>query len=113
MPTKEPLLKEYSVAAHVSPLPVSTCESTQINTVFRHPGKIYKLSQGSLAELTRNSVIQSGFEMEVKRHWPWQTLVSPRCRRQWYRQGAPLPSLYANDFLIIAYEHRQTFPISD
>ncbi|PIL22423.1 hypothetical protein GSI_15111 [Ganoderma sinense ZZ0214-1] len=44
--TKEPLLEEYSVAAH-----------------------IYKLPQSSLAELARNSVIQSGFEMEVKRHW--------------------------------------------
>ena len=31
--------------------------------------QIYKFSQGSLAELARNSVIQSGFEMEIKRHW--------------------------------------------
>ncbi|THH16717.1 hypothetical protein EW146_g3968 [Bondarzewia mesenterica] len=44
--TKEPLLEEYSVAAH-----------------------ILKLPQSSLCELARNSVIQSGFEMEVKRHW--------------------------------------------
>ncbi|KIJ54914.1 hypothetical protein M422DRAFT_24794 [Sphaerobolus stellatus SS14] len=54
--TKEPLLEEYSVAAH-----------------------IYKLSQSSLAELARNSVIQSGFEMEVKRHWLGQ---------QWHLPGA-------------------------
>ncbi|THH20553.1 hypothetical protein EW146_g851 [Bondarzewia mesenterica] len=44
--TKEPLLEEYSVAAH-----------------------ILKLPQSSLCELARNSVIQSGFEMEIKRHW--------------------------------------------
>ncbi|KAL4245706.1 metallo-dependent hydrolases superfamily protein [Abortiporus biennis] len=44
--TKEPLLEEYSVAAH-----------------------IYKFPQSSLAELARNSVIQSGFEMEIKKHW--------------------------------------------
>lgn len=31
--------------------------------------QIYKLPQSSLAELARNSVRQSGFEMEVKRHW--------------------------------------------
>lgn len=31
--------------------------------------QIYKFPQSSLAELARNSVIQSGFEMEVKRHW--------------------------------------------
>ncbi|KAF5317567.1 hypothetical protein D9619_013212 [Psilocybe cf. subviscida] len=54
--TKEPLLEEYSVAAH-----------------------IYKLPQSSLAELARNSVKQSGFEMEVKRHW---------LGHEWYLPGA-------------------------
>ncbi|KAL0069172.1 AMP deaminase [Marasmius tenuissimus] len=54
--TKEPLLEEYSVAAH-----------------------IYKMPQSSLAELARNSVIQSGFEMEVKRHW---------LGHEWYLHGA-------------------------
>ncbi|RDB14545.1 AMP deaminase [Hypsizygus marmoreus] len=54
--TKEPLLEEYSVAAH-----------------------IYKLPASSLAELARNSVIQSGFEMEVKRHW---------LGSQWYLPGS-------------------------
>ncbi|KAG6831732.1 hypothetical protein H0H87_004001 [Tephrocybe sp. NHM501043] len=54
--TKEPLLEEYSVAAH-----------------------IYKMPQSSLAELARNSVIQSGFEMEIKRHW---------LGHQWYLQGS-------------------------
>jgi AMP deaminase len=53
--TKEPLLEEYSVAAH-----------------------IYKFNQSSLAELARNSVIQSGFEMELKRHWLGQ---------EWYLPG--------------------------
>jgi len=41
--------------------------------------KIYKLPQSSLAELARNSVKQSGFEMEIKRHWLGQ---------QWYLPGA-------------------------
>ncbi|KIK69816.1 hypothetical protein GYMLUDRAFT_236289 [Collybiopsis luxurians FD-317 M1] len=54
--TKEPLLEEYSVAAH-----------------------IYKMPQSSLAELARNSVVQSGFEMEIKRHW---------LGHQWYVPGA-------------------------
>lgn len=47
--------------------------------MFYRPRKIYKLSQGSLAELARNSVIQSGFEMEVKRHW---------LGKHWYLPGA-------------------------
>ena len=41
--------------------------------------QILKLPQSSLAELARNSVIQSGFEMELKRHWLGQ---------QWYLPGA-------------------------
>ena len=41
--------------------------------------QIYKFPQSSLAELARNSVIQSGFEMEVKRHWLGQ---------KWYLPGA-------------------------
>jgi hypothetical protein len=41
--------------------------------------QIYKLPQSSLAELARNSVVQSGFEMEIKRHW-----IGP----QWYLPGA-------------------------
>jgi len=41
--------------------------------------QILKLPQSSLAELARNSVIQSGFEMEIKRHWLGQ---------QWYLPGA-------------------------
>ncbi|OAV98682.1 hypothetical protein PTTG_07701 [Puccinia triticina 1-1 BBBD Race 1] len=44
--TKEPLLEEYSVAA-----------------------QIYKFSPADMCELARNSVIQSGFEMAIKRHW--------------------------------------------
>lgn len=41
--------------------------------------QIYKLPQSSLAELARNSVIQSGFEMKIKRHWLGQ---------KWYLPGA-------------------------
>ena len=44
--TREALLEEYSVAA-----------------------QIYRLSPADMCELARNSVLQSGFEMEVKRHW--------------------------------------------
>jgi AMP deaminase len=38
--------------------------------------KIYKLPQ---SELARNSVIQSGFEMEIKRHW---------LGKEWYLPGS-------------------------
>ncbi|KAI9506419.1 hypothetical protein BX070DRAFT_240936 [Coemansia spiralis] len=44
--TKEPLMEEYSVAA-----------------------QIWKFSSVDMCELAMNSVIQSGFEAEAKRHW--------------------------------------------
>lgn len=53
---QEPLMEEYSVAA-----------------------QIYKLSPADMCELARNSVMQSGFEMEIKRHW---------LGRDWFRAGA-------------------------
>ncbi|KIM71476.1 hypothetical protein PILCRDRAFT_830308 [Piloderma croceum F 1598] len=74
--TKEPLLEEYSVAAH-----------------------ILKLPQSSLAELARNSVIQSGFEMEIKRHWLGQ---------QWYLPGAAGNDIKKTNVpdIRLAYRHR-------
>ncbi|KAG9315878.1 AMP deaminase [Chiua virens] len=74
--TKEPLLEEYSVAAH-----------------------IYKLPQSSLAELARNSVIQSGFEMEIKRHWLGQ---------EWYRAGAAGNDIHKTNVpdIRLAYRHQ-------
>lgn len=44
--TREPLIEEYSVAA-----------------------QIYKLSNVDMCELARNSVLQSGFEAAMKKHW--------------------------------------------
>ncbi|KAJ7160135.1 hypothetical protein C8R46DRAFT_1177863 [Mycena filopes] len=74
--TKEPLLEEYSVAAH-----------------------IYKFPQSSLAELARNSVIQSGFEMQVKRHW---------LGHQWYLPGAAGNDIHKTNVpnIRLAYRHQ-------
>ncbi|KAJ6528507.1 hypothetical protein B0H19DRAFT_1333952 [Mycena capillaripes] len=75
--TKEPLLEEYSVAAH-----------------------IYRLPQSSLAELARNSVIQSGFEMQVKRHWLGD---------KWYLPGAAGNEILKTNVpsIRLAYRHRR------
>ncbi|KIM81107.1 hypothetical protein PILCRDRAFT_9138 [Piloderma croceum F 1598] len=72
--TKEPLLEEYSVATH-----------------------ILKLPQSSLAELARNSVIQSGFEMEIKRHWLGE---------QWYLPGAAGNDIDKTNVPNIRLQHR-------
>ncbi|KAI8917666.1 hypothetical protein DFJ77DRAFT_314426 [Powellomyces hirtus] len=44
--TKEPLIEEYSVGA-----------------------QIWKLSSTDMCEIARNSVLQSGWEMQIKKHW--------------------------------------------
>lgn len=72
--TKEPLLEEYSIAA-----------------------QIYKFSPADMCELARNSVIQSGFEMSIKRHWHVPAgmplcivlahTVFSRLGHHWYRSG--------------------------
>lgn len=52
--SKEPLLEEYSVAT-----------------------QIYKLTSTDMCELARNSVLQSGWEMEIKRHWLGREFAKP------------------------------------
>ena len=93
---QEPLLEEYSVAAHVglsnpvhSPPHYADYADLSRARSARHSSffgvsihqmlltQIYKFPQSSLAELARNSVIQSGFEMEIKRHWLGQYWYLP------------------------------------
>ncbi|KAN0062608.1 AMP deaminase [Thecaphora frezii] len=52
--SKEPLLEEYSVAT-----------------------QIYKLTPADMCELARHSVLQSGWEMEIKRHWLGPNFMEP------------------------------------
>ncbi|GEQ68032.1 hypothetical protein JCM33374_g1698 [Metschnikowia sp. JCM 33374] len=52
--TKEPLIEEYSVAA-----------------------QIYKLSGVDMCELAKNSVQQSGWEWEIKKHWLGKKFMLP------------------------------------
>ncbi|KAI7868505.1 hypothetical protein BDF14DRAFT_1794016 [Spinellus fusiger] len=52
--TKEPLIEEYSVAA-----------------------QIWKLSSTDMCELARNSVIQSGWENAIKKHWIGENWSEP------------------------------------
>ena len=58
--TKEPLMEEYSVAAHV-----------------------LRLSSVDMCELAKNSVLQSGFEQDLKKRW-----LGPKCH---------LPGVAGND----------------
>lgn len=51
-------------------------ELPQVDLAFP---QIYKFSPADMCELARNSVIQSGFEMEIKRHW---------LGHDWYLPGA-------------------------
>ncbi|KAG1748600.1 AMP deaminase, partial [Suillus lakei] len=88
---RNPLPDFFKVGLNVS---LSTDDPLQF-----HFTKIYKLPQSSLAELARNSVIQSGFEMEIKRHWLGQ---------EWYLPGAAGNDIHKTNVpnLRLAYRHR-------
>jgi AMP deaminase len=58
---------------------------------------IYKMPQSALAELARNSVIQSGFEMEIKRHWLGQ---------HWYLPGAAGNDIHKTNLPDIRLKYR-------
>ncbi|KAL8292654.1 hypothetical protein RQP46_001266 [Phenoliferia psychrophenolica] len=73
--TKEPLLEEYSVAA-----------------------QIYKFSPADMCELARNSCLQSGFEMEVKRHW-----LGPN----WFLPGVEGNEIHKSNVPDLRVEYRQ------
>ncbi|KAI5480450.1 AMP deaminase [Pseudohyphozyma bogoriensis] len=72
--TKEPLLEEYSVAA-----------------------QIYKLSPADMCELARNSCLQSGFEMQVKRHWLGD---------DWYKPGVAGNQIHKTNVPDLRVEYR-------
>ncbi|KAL7414079.1 AMP deaminase [Mrakia frigida] len=89
--TKEPLLEEYSCAA-----------------------QIYKFSPADMCELARNSVLQSGWEMQVKRHWLGDRWFYPGVEgndinktnvpniRLEYRNSTLIEELFVASFLIVA-----------
>ncbi|KAK4047014.1 AMP deaminase [Microbotryomycetes sp. JL201] len=74
--TKEPLLEEYSVAA-----------------------QIYKLSPADMCELARNSCVQSGFEMQVKRHW---------LGSDWYKDGPESNYIHKTNVPNLRIEYRNS-----
>lgn len=68
--TREPLVEEYAVAAQVRdffifyhPIYFLFYEKIKISI------KVWNLSNVDLAEIARNSVVQSSFEEKLKKHW--------------------------------------------
>ncbi|ORY39671.1 hypothetical protein BCR35DRAFT_273317, partial [Leucosporidium creatinivorum] len=79
--TKEPLLEEYSVAAQIYKL------------------KLILFQPSDMCELARNSCAQSGFEMQVKRHW-----LGP----DWYRAGVEGNLIHKTNVPNLRVEYRHT-----
>ena len=65
--------------------------------------QIYKLPQSSLAELARNSVRQSGFEMEIKRHW---------LGHEWYLPGAAGNDIHKASTVAATYDFSLNFNLT-
>lgn len=73
--TKEPLIEEYSVAAQVKMRVPWGLLLMMLTLSFI---QIWKLSPTDMCELARNSVIQSGWESKIKKHW---------IGKYWYKPG--------------------------
>jgi AMP deaminase len=60
--------------------------------------QIYKLTPADMCELARNSVIQSGWEMQVKKHW---------LGHHWYMPGAAGNDIHKTNVptIRLAYRH--------
>ena len=60
--------------------------------------QIYKLTPADMCELARNSVLQSGWEMQVKKHWIGQ---------KWYMPGAAGNDIHKTNVptIRLAYRH--------
>jgi len=72
--TKEPLVEEYSVAAQV-----------------------WKLSAADLCEIARNSVLNSGFPREAKKHWISDNIFKSEGRGEHEKEEELHSALEAND----------------
>lgn len=79
-------VRHPEVRTRCSPLTCLTDDPLQFHFTASHlleeyscAAQIYKLTPADMCELARNSVLQSGWEMAVKKHWIGQ---------HWYLPGA-------------------------
>lgn len=93
---QEPLLEEYSVAAQIYKLSPAGKESHP--SVCARPLELTAELPPDMCELARNSCAQSGFEMEIKRHW-----LGP----DWYKAGVHGNLIHKTNVPNLRAEYRQ------
>ncbi|OCF33342.1 AMP deaminase [Kwoniella heveanensis BCC8398] len=99
---RNPFKDFFRVGLNVS---LSTDDPLQFHFTASHlleeyscAAQIYKLTPADMCELARNSVLQSGWEMQVKRHWIGQ---------KWYLPGAAGNDIHKTNVptIRLAYRH--------
>ncbi|WVF70619.1 AMP deaminase [Kwoniella sp. CBS 6097] len=99
---RNPFKDFFRVGLNVS---LSTDDPLQFHFTASHlleeyscAAQIYKLTPADMCELARNSVLQSGWEMQVKRHWIGQ---------KWYLPGASGNDIHKTNVptIRLAYRH--------
>ena len=72
--------------------------ASQLLEEYSCAAQIYKLTPADMCELARNSVIQSGWEMQVKKHW---------IGHKWYLPGAAGYDIHKTNVpnIRLAYRH--------
>ncbi|ORY32318.1 hypothetical protein BCR39DRAFT_523929 [Naematelia encephala] len=99
---RNPFKDFFRVGLNVS---LSTDDPLQFHFTASHlleeyscAAQIYKLTPADMCELARNSVVQSGWEMQVKKHWIGQ---------KWYLPGAAGNDIHKTNVptIRLAYRH--------
>ncbi|WRT64147.1 AMP deaminase [Kwoniella shivajii] len=99
---RNPFKDYFKVGLNVS---LSTDDPLQFHFTASHlleeyscAAQIYKLTPADMCELARNSVLQSGWEMQVKKHWIGQ---------KWYLPGAAGNDIHKTNVptIRLAYRH--------
>nr|XP_019015072.1 AMP deaminase [Kwoniella pini CBS 10737]OCF53853.1 AMP deaminase [Kwoniella pini CBS 10737] len=99
---RNPFKDYFKIGLNVS---LSTDDPLQFHFTASHlleeyscAAQIYKLTPADMCELARNSVLQSGWEMQVKKHWIGQ---------KWYMPGAAGNDIHKTNVptIRLAYRH--------
>jgi AMP deaminase len=99
---RNPFKDFFKIGMNVS---LSTDDPLQFHFTAQHlleeyscAAQIYKLTPADMCELARNSVVQSGWEMQVKKHW---------IGHKWYLPGAAGNDIHKTNVpnIRLAYRH--------
>jgi AMP deaminase len=113
---RNPFKDFFKIGMNVS---LSTDDPLQFHFTAQHlleeyscATQIYKLTAADMCELARNSVVQSGWEMQVKKHWIGQHWYLPGAMGNDIHKVSKLKTCFPLPLYSLTDSFRQTSPTS-